>query len=128
MANRVTNQFVRSLERQIVKLFGNVAIGATGAPTLSVSLSKGIASIARTGAGAYTITLQDQYLALAQFSVSIQLASGAPAAPIVVVRTVNLLAAAPVITIQFLNTSGVATDPDNGTTLYMQINVDNSSA
>jgi len=59
MANRRFNQFAGALENGVVKLFANVAIGATGAPTLSSG--KGIASITRTAVGNYRVTLDDRY-------------------------------------------------------------------
>jgi hypothetical protein len=46
--NRLYNQFFLSLERGKAVLFGKVAIGATGAPTINAVKSKGIASVSRT--------------------------------------------------------------------------------
>ena len=52
----------QALEKEVKTLYADVAIGASGAPTLTKGL--GVASIARTGAGAYTITLEDKYVRL----------------------------------------------------------------
>lgn len=55
MANRYFNQFRYSLEKTVRDLWIDVSFGASGAPTLN--RAKGIQSITRTGAGAYTIQL-----------------------------------------------------------------------
>jgi hypothetical protein len=47
MANRRFEQFQLSLEKAVVTLYGKVAIGSTGAPTISAANSKGILSIVR---------------------------------------------------------------------------------
>lgn len=58
-----------SLERDVVLLYGR-ATGANTSALTSVK-GKGIASIARTGAGAHTITLADKYNGLLMFKASI---------------------------------------------------------
>ena len=59
MANRWFNQFKGSLEKGVVQLDGYVSIHAdTGAVTSETLMG---ASVARTAAGTYTITLEDQY-------------------------------------------------------------------
>lgn len=68
MANRRFNQFQGTLEREVVKLYGKVAIGASGDPTLNTDYSKGIASISRSSAGVYLVTLSDKYWALFDFN------------------------------------------------------------
>jgi hypothetical protein len=47
--------------REVKMLHAKIAIGATGAPTLDAQASLGIASVARTAAGKYTITLAQKY-------------------------------------------------------------------
>ena len=61
MANRTFQQFTLSLVPALVVLTGKVAIGASGAPTLTTGQLNGVASVTRTGTGAYTLTLQDIY-------------------------------------------------------------------
>lgn len=59
MANRWFNQFKGSLEKGVVQLDGYVQLTASDASVVSETL-KG-ASVARTAAGTYTITLEDQF-------------------------------------------------------------------
>lgn len=59
MANRWFNQFKGSLEKGVVQLDGYARLSAADASVVSETL-KG-ASIARTAAGTYTITLEDQF-------------------------------------------------------------------
>jgi hypothetical protein len=54
-----------TIEKDTVTLFGNVAIGGTGA--VGTVGGAGIASVARTGTGAYTITLTDLFNKLLAF-------------------------------------------------------------
>lgn len=58
MANRTFND-AQALEKEVKTLFAKVTIGASGAPTLTKGL--GVASITRTSAGLYELTLQDAY-------------------------------------------------------------------
>lgn len=57
--NRSFHKPLGSLEVDTITIFGNFAVGSTGACTLDTSNSKGVASVARTGVGAYTITLSE---------------------------------------------------------------------
>ncbi len=68
---------VQSLARTGKLLAFQVAPNGSGTPTLGSR--EGVASVARTGAGAITVTLQDQYRALIDGQCSLQLAA-APAA------------------------------------------------
>jgi hypothetical protein len=130
MANRSFQQFSLGLEKLPVTLFAKVAIGATGAPTLSVANSKGIASIARNGVGKYTITLQDAYVKLLGVDNIVQNAAGIPAAP-----TLGILSAGTnvstvgggTIVIQF-SSGGSATELTTGDTVYLQLQMGNSTA
>lgn len=58
MANRY-RKGLSAIDGGICKIYLQAAIGATGAPTLSATNSVGIRSIARNGAGDYTITFGD---------------------------------------------------------------------
>ena len=130
MANRWFNQFRLQLEKQVVSLFGDVTFAGGGAPTLVVANSKGIASIVRTGAGAYTVTLQDAYVRLLMVA-SCFINATAPAAPglYVVSTTVGSSGSAqPVIFLQFQNDAGAATDPGSGEEVLLQFNLSNSTA
>lgn len=104
-----------------------MAIGASGAPTLSAAKSLGVASIARNSAGNYTITLSDKYMDLLHAEISRQLASGAPAAVGGFVVRSQDVAAAKTIVVQFVDASGAAVDPASGTTLRIKLDLKNSS-
>lgn len=125
MANRRMFQFRYSLERDIVELFAKVAIGGTGAPTLS--LGKGIASISRVSAGIYDITLQDNFNVFLGCDVNFIASSGSPAAPDVSV-TSEAVSTTKVIRIQCNDAdTPAATDPGSGETMLMRITLRNSS-
>lgn len=127
MANRqFRSQFIYGFEGMRVNLSARVTFGAAGAPTLVTADSKGVASISRTSAGLYVITLQDVYNKLLGLNMT-QLSTGAQAAPIVnlVAQTVSTNKT---ITIQYRaidNTT--ATDPASGEQLYLSIELNNSS-
>lgn len=128
MANRWFTQFRYSLVKAVVDLYGQVAIGASGAPTISVANSKGISSIVRNSAGRYTITLQDSYYGLLDVQHKF-LNATAPAAPLMfIVSQAVTNNSAPVVVIQFTNAAGTATDPGSGELMYLQIALKNSSA
>lgn len=127
MANRYMNQFAHSLEQSKVFLFGKVAIGASGAPTLDATNSKGIASIARNSAGKYTITLSDVYNRFFNAHVSLVVGTGTPAAPLCFVIS-ETVATTKTVVIQFLDATGVAADPASGESLRITLVLKNTSA
>lgn len=132
MSNRYMNQYKYSFEKGVTYLYFNIAIGASGAPTLNKAGSKGIASVVRNSAGNYTITLQDAYYGFLDFTSREILASGAPvvaSGPIIRSQAVTN-SAAPTLVIQYFDaaTSATATDPDNGATLIGTITVKNHSS
>lgn len=124
--NRRYNQFGLTLENKMIHLYLRATIAGTGAPTLVAAKSKGIASIARTGTGAYTITLQDQYVDLFAVTPTFLLASGSPVAPIMVVRTQDV-ASTKVITIAFLDGTMAAAELPTGTTLGLKFDLKGST-
>lgn len=73
--NRLLNQFHGALEKGVVFIFGKAAITNTTGVVASFS-GKGIASIVRSGAGEYTITLEDKLNAL--LDTSFQVAAATP--------------------------------------------------
>lgn len=127
MANRQFQQFQYSLEKYVVNLFAKVAIGATGAPTLSATNSKGIKSIVRNSAGDYTITLQDSYYKLLGVDVVVQNATGIAVSPVMGIKANNVTSVPGTIEVVF-SVGGVATDPASGDTLWFQIQLSNSGA
>lgn len=121
MANRVFNK-AQNLEKEVKSLFAEVAIGATGAPTITKAL--GIASVARDSAGAYTITLDDKYTRLMHVSViqvdadEEDLTFQVTASAVNTDKTVEIVCKA----------AAVATDPSNGSSLLIKLDLKNSSA
>jgi hypothetical protein len=59
---------LQARQKGIKEVHIKVTIGATGASTLSADASLGVASISRTSAGLYVITLRDKYTALVNAS------------------------------------------------------------
>ena len=107
-------------------LFGKVAIGATGAPTLNAVKSKGIASVARTGVGAYTITLNDIYVDMFKCGVNFLFATSPGVANVYVVS--QDVDGAKTILIQCEDFAGAAVDPANGATMKLEITLKTSTA
>lgn len=108
-----------------------VSFGSSGAPTLVTQPgspnNRGVASITRTGTGAYTIVLQDTYARLLGMSHIFQVAA-APASPgLRIVSEQVATLASPSIAVQFSN-AGTATDPASGEIALIKITVKNSSA
>jgi hypothetical protein len=129
MANRDYKLF-RSLDRACVTLYLQAAIGATGAPTLSVANSVGIKSIVRNGVGDYTVTfgdsstggLTDNYNNLRDFRGFLVDATGRD-------FTFQVFTdGATSGTIRFIClTAAVTTELPNGTTLKLAFTLKNSS-
>jgi len=122
MANRNFNRF-QALEKEVKSLYAEVAIGASGAPTLTKGL--GIESISRTSTGLYVITLQDKYNRLMHANVSILSASAQDAVSQLQAETV-----ASNRTITFRTQKGsdaTVVDPTSGSVLHIKIDVKNSS-
>lgn len=127
MAQRRFFQFRYSLQRDIVDLTCKAAIGASGAPTISTTDAKGIASIARNSAGKYTILLQDSYAALMSAS-AIVLNATASAAPMVQLISEQVSnSTTPQVVVQFLDPAGAAADPDSGATIMVHLMLRNAS-
>ena len=127
MANRYFYEFLSMFEKRPVIIWGNVSIGATGAPTLNAN-SRGIKSVVRTGVGAYTITLEDGYTKLLNICCRIISATGTDAAVNMLVAADNSAAAPPTITVTFNVAAGTATELSNGAKLLFEIKLRNSSA
>lgn len=126
MANRWFEQFVYGLVKGRVQLYARVTFGASGAPTLDATNSKGFKSITRTGAGAYDLVLQDTYqrvLGLKHICVN----ATAPASPSMYLKTDSVsTAASPKMQVVF-NSAGTATDPGNGEEVRLVVTLKNSS-
>jgi hypothetical protein len=138
MAQRKFEQFQLSLEKEVVTLYGNIPIGATGAVgTLTKNQNQGINSVVRNSTGNYTITFGnsaqntiDKYVRAV--SVDVQVLFGTVSA----VAGYQIFAdnsASGNIIIQFTGptsssvTTPVAVDPDNGAVLLLAVSLKNSS-
>lgn len=122
MANRNFQNNLYHMERSVVKLFAEVAIGATGAPTL-IGYKNGIASVSRTVAGEYLVTLEDSYFELLGLGVMLEAAAGEDLVfqlkeeSVKVGKTFSF----------FCLAAGVLTDPSDGSKLRLEITLKNSS-
>jgi hypothetical protein len=120
MANKNFKR-VQAVESEVKHVYAKVAIGASGAPTLSVGY--GVTSISRTSAGLYRITLADTYASLKWFHC---ITSGASAADMTCRVKAEDVASAKTIDFWTL-TGATATDPSSGDTLYIKIELKNTS-
>lgn len=121
MANRNYNR-AQNLEKEVKTLFADVAIGATGAPTLTKGL--GITSIARNGAGDYTLTLDDKYTRLMHVNVQHLAAS---AEDLTAQLTAEDVSGDKTISFS-TKAAAVETDPSDGSRLLIRIDLKNSSS
>ena len=137
MANRWLNQFSKTLEKEVVKLYAHVTFGASGAPTLIAADSKGIVSVTRNSAGKYTFVFgtkagmldtYDKLLDVQHLNDTIG-TSAAPTSPILYL-TANSVSSptSASLQIQFVNLSGAATDPANLEGAYFEFTFKNSNA
>lgn len=132
------SQFLLSNCASSAVLRATVNFGASGAPTIAsitlpdnvtvIKTGMGIASIVRSSAGVYVITLDRPFTNLmAVNSTSVRTDGSAPAAPSMYIKAINVAdPVTPSITI-VLNAGGVATDPSNGESLLLEIVLNNSS-
>lgn len=122
MANRTFND-AQSLEKQIKALYIKISIGATGAPTLVTPGSLGAASISRTSAGLYKLTLSDAYPYLMAFEGKLLSATAEDihfqlkAEAVATTKTIDF----------FCLTGATATDPANGDVIYLRMDLKNTS-
>lgn len=129
MADRMFNQEFNTLEMRPVSLWGTITFGSTGA--VSSSSGQGITSIVRDDVGKYTITFDDKYNDLLHYTDKILEADDTD--PTSVGMQTRLLSAGissstPTIVIQFYDfTDGSAADPADGSALYFQAMMRNSS-
>lgn len=121
MASRNFNRS-QNLEKEVKSLFAEVAIGATGAPTLTSGL--GVASITRDSAGVYIVTLEDKYVRLMHVHVMMLEATAEDLTFQVESEDVDGEK-----TIQFqCKAAAVETDPSSGSVLLIKVDVKNSAS
>ena len=134
--NRWCNQFRLQQEKRVIDVYAKVAIGSTGAPTLSAVNSKGVLSVTRNGTGLYTFVFgtntalpKDTYVKVLHVGAVFNSGSSAPAAPIFniaadSVATANVCS----IQIQFRDAANAAADPASGEVMYMDFCLGDSTA
>lgn len=130
MANSRTYQIHSAYEALTVRIFLNVAIGASGAPTITtnsagVSQCKGVTSITRNSAGNYTIDLKDSFTRLLSAQCT-SLAAAPAAAPDMTVLA-DSSASSPASVQIVLSAAGTPTDPASGEVLLIELCMKNSS-
>jgi hypothetical protein len=126
-ASRTLFQFQGSFERELVHIYALATVGSSGAITLSSANSRGVASITKeSGAGDYTILLQNTYSRLMQVTVSQELAGAAGStAPNVMIEDESV-ASDKTIELQFHAADGTTeANPASGTILRIHIVLSN---
>jgi hypothetical protein len=129
MSNRLMVRNYQTLEKGPVGIFARFTVGATGAPTLVAKNSKGVASITRTGVGAYTLNLgtaatADTYqICLAMNYISVY---ATPASINGYVVQDN--SASGNIKVQFVSAAGTAVELANGEDIRIEFVFSNSTA
>lgn len=147
MADRSFQQFQGSLDKGLVKLFCTVSVAGGGAVTLKswnpstraygnaptsgsgyAKGAQGISSVARTGTGAWTITLQDKYQRLVGCSLMQVTSSGAmTVVGVAVDSATDVTASTPVVKVVFSSAATTAADPANGDQITLELTLQNLS-
>ena len=137
MANRYNQQFQLTQEKRVTAIFAKVTFGATGAPTLSASNSKGVLSVTRNSAGTYTfvfgsgsgVSLQkDSYVKLLSINNVMNSGASAPAAPAMYIKADNTASNSSASIQIVMNSAGTATDPASGEIGYYEFIFGDSTA
>jgi hypothetical protein len=135
MSNIYGRQFSLTKEAKLVTIFARVTFGAVGAPTLVTAQSKGVKSVVRNSAGAYTFTFGnttniDTYMKLLDMGYTFDEqanAGTAPVAPLMYILT-NLVATAGTLKVVFNSTAQSATDPASTEAVLLHFSFSNSTA
>jgi hypothetical protein len=121
----------QSRQRELKMVHAKIAIGASGAPTLNAAASLGVASVTRTSAGLYQLTLSNKYNSLVAVeavllnsSISQHTKIQLKAEDVASAKTVDFWTLAPT---NSSTTTLIATDPTNGATLYLTFYLKNTS-
>lgn len=134
MANRYCNQFQLTQEKRVTSIFAKVSFGASGAPTLSASNSKGVLSVTRDNPGTYTFVFGsgsgvsqqlDTYVKLMGVNVvfntsAVNIGVTAPAAPAVFIAADNTSSTSSASIQVVFNAAGTATNPASGEIAYLE--------
>lgn len=114
---------MQALEKEVKVIYARIDIGGTGAPTLDTTNSKGVASVSRTAAGDYTITLEDKYQALMHCSA--QLVKAADEDLTIHVSSETVASTKTVLLTCLAATT--ATDPSSGSVLLVKLDLKNTT-
>jgi len=117
----IYKQFAKSLF-DLVTLFAIVDIGAAGAPT--INNAPGIASVTRTGAGAYDVVYSDVF----SFFIGMDFMLQAAAAEVLTVQITAVDLSTKKISFLCVDDAGVAADPSNGSSIRFALKFSQSSA
>lgn len=122
MANRNFNR-KQALEKEVKEIYARITVAASGAPTLVVADSQGVASIVRNSAGLYTLTLSDSYNKLMHASIQVRTPTAENIKANLVTESV-----ASAKTVQFRCVAvGTAADPASGDMIYVSLQLKNST-
>jgi hypothetical protein len=122
MADRNFNR-KQALEKEVKEIYAKVTIAASGAPTLVSASSLGVASIGRSSAGLYVLTLQDKYSSLKHAHIQIVTPTAEEMQANLVSESV---ASAKTVTFR-CTTAGVATDPASGDSFLIALQLKNTT-
>jgi hypothetical protein len=126
MASRIFDRNVASLQKAMIILEGSAVIGGTGA--VGTVKGSGIKSVARTGTGAYSITLDDAFNRLLWAGVNFVSATGSGIASVEITNDPQVaVKAGTAITIQCYDFAGAAADPASASVLSFIAFLRNSS-
>lgn len=122
---------VQSRKHALKMVHGKVAIGASGAPTLSAGASSGISSISRTAAGTYEVTLDGKLPQLVGFHCMVVDDAASQVTHFQVlsdaVSATGKLTFACLAPTDASTTTSIATDPAEGAVLLFTVLVNNTS-
>ena len=121
MANRNYNR-KQALEKEIKSLYADVAIGSSGAATVTKAL--GIATVAKSATGRYTVTLDDKYTRLMHVDVVLLDSASKDLTFQLVSETVSSTK----VIIFACKAAATDTDPSDGDRLLIKIDLKNSSS
>lgn len=116
MANRYFKQFPLVKSARTVILAGKVSVSAAAAVTAN---SIDFASVAKTGVGEYTITLEDKYVETKSIQLSTQQASGLPIT--LVIKSDSQASDKKIIINTFVDVAGVPTLVDVSVAMQMHV-------
>lgn len=129
MANHTFRPPLGGLEVDVVELFGNFAVGSTGA--VGTTVGKGITSVTRNSTGQYTILLDGTYNAFLWGAAGIMSTADSDPATVGVLARLEAQTVAtstPTVVIQFYALDdGAVADPASGAVVYFTLKLRNSS-